>query len=178
MHPARSGRSPRGNTMTTVQPSGSSGVWSIGVKSGQPGSFCGRHRAGLTLASLTIRTGRTDHGADRRGYRPKSSMGIGAKGLLMYAAVRRYEGIIDDDEAARLVRDSFMPQLEKVPGFIAYYWIDAGDGVMASLSVFEDKAGADESVKFAHQWIEDNAPNLFPNPPLVTQGLVVASDTK
>jgi hypothetical protein len=96
----------------------------------------------------------------------------------MYAAVRRYEGIIDDDEAARLVRDSFMPQLEKVPGFIAYYWIDAGEGVMASLSVFDDKVGADESVTFAHQWIEENAPDLFPNPPLVTEGLVVATDAK
>ena len=96
----------------------------------------------------------------------------------MYAAVRRYEGINDDDEAARLVRDSFMPQLEKVRGFVAYDWMDAGDGLMASLSVFEDKAGADESVKFAHKWIEDNAPNLFPNPPEVTEGLVVASDTR
>ena len=62
------------------------------------------------------------------------------KELPMYAAVRRYEGIIDDDEAARLVGDSFMPELETVPGFIAYYWIDAGEGVMASLSVFEDKS--------------------------------------
>lgn len=56
----------------------------------------------------------------------------------MYAAVRRYEGITDDAEAARLVRDSFLPRLENVPGFIAYYWIDAGQGLMASLSVFED----------------------------------------
>jgi len=96
----------------------------------------------------------------------------------MYAAVRRYEGITDDDEAARLVRESFMPQLEKVPGFVAYYWIDAGDGLMASLSVFEDKEGADASVEFAHQWVAENAPNLFPNPPVVTEGLVVAHDTK
>ena len=64
----------------------------------------------------------------------------------MYAAVRRYEGITDDAEAGRLVRESFMPLLEEVSGFIAYYWIDAGEGTMASLSVFEDKAGADESV--------------------------------
>jgi hypothetical protein len=49
---------------------------------------------------------------------------------------------------------------------------------MASLSVFEDKAGADESVTLAHQWVEDNAAALFPNPPRVTEGLVVASDTK
>ena len=64
----------------------------------------------------------------------------------MYAAVRRYEGITDDAEAGRLVRESFLPLLDKVQGFIAYYWIDAGDGAMASLSVFDDKAGADESV--------------------------------
>jgi hypothetical protein len=32
-----------------------------------------------------------------------------AEECAMYAAVRPYEGIIDDDEAARLVRDSFMP---------------------------------------------------------------------
>ena len=96
----------------------------------------------------------------------------------MYAAVRRYEGITDDAEAGRLVRESFMPLLKEVSGFIAYYWIEAGEGTMASLSVFEDKAGADESVIVAHQWVEDNAAALFPNPPRVTEGLVVASDTK
>ena len=94
----------------------------------------------------------------------------------MYAAVRRYEGIIDDAEAGRLVRDSFLPRLDDIPGFIAYYWIDAGNGVMASLSVFEDKEGADKSVEFAHDWIVETAPNLFPNPPQVTEGLVVAHE--
>jgi hypothetical protein len=98
--------------------------------------------------------------------------------MQMYAAVRRYEGITDDAEAGRLVRESFMPLLKEVSGFIAYYWIEAGEGTMASLSVFEDKAGADESVTVAHQWVEDNAAALFPNPPRVTEGLVVASDTK
>ena len=96
----------------------------------------------------------------------------------MYAAVRRYEGITDDVEAGRLVGESFIPQLEHVAGFIAYYWIDAGDGVMASLSVFEDKAGADASVELAHAWVVENAAALIPNPPQVTEGLVVASDTK
>ena len=94
----------------------------------------------------------------------------------MYAAVRRYEGITDDAEAGRLVRDSFLPQLDDIPGFIAYYWIDAGNGTMASLSVFEDKGGADRSVELAHDWIVDNAPGLFPNPPQVTEGRVVAHE--
>ncbi len=96
----------------------------------------------------------------------------------MYAAVRVYEGITDDVEAGRLVRESFLPLLDQVEGFIGYYWIDAGDGAMASLSLFDDKAGADASVELAHQWVEENAAALMPNPPQVTEGLVVASETK
>jgi len=93
----------------------------------------------------------------------------------MYGAVRRYEGIINNAEAARLVGESFVPLLENVPGFIAYYWIDAGNGVMASLSLFESHEGADRSVQIAQAWVAENAPALFPNPPRVTEGPVVAS---
>jgi hypothetical protein len=96
----------------------------------------------------------------------------------MWGAVRRYEGITDPAEAGRLVDQSFVPLLEQVPGFVAYYWIDAGGGVMASLSVYEDQGGADESVRVAHDWVRDNAATLIPNPPQVTEGNVVASDTK
>ena len=96
----------------------------------------------------------------------------------MYAAVRRYEGITDDAEAGRLVAESFVPLLEHVPGFIAYYWIDAGGGAMASLSVFEDQAGADKSVEIAHAWVAENAAELIPNPPQVTEGNVVTSATR
>jgi hypothetical protein len=96
----------------------------------------------------------------------------------MWAAVRRYEGITDPDEAGRLVDESFVPLLEHVSGFIAYYWLDAGEGVMASLSVFEDHAGADESVRMAADWVRENAATLIPNPPQVTEGRVVATATK
>jgi hypothetical protein len=96
----------------------------------------------------------------------------------MWAAVRRYEGITDPDEAGRLVDESFVPLLEHVPGFIAYYWLDAGEGLMASLSVFEDHAGADESVRMAADWVRENAATLIPTPPQVTEGRVVATATK
>jgi hypothetical protein len=94
----------------------------------------------------------------------------------MWAAMRRYEGITDDAEAGRLVGESFIPQLEDIPGFVAYYWIDAGDGIMASLSVFGDKDGADKSVELARDRVRENAAELIPNPPQVTEG-TVASDT-
>ena len=96
----------------------------------------------------------------------------------MYAAVRRYEGVTDPAEAGRLVDESFVPLLEHVSGFIAYYWLDAGDGVMASLSVFEDETGAEESVRIARDWVRENAAALLPNPPRVTEGHVVATATK
>ena len=95
----------------------------------------------------------------------------------MYAAVRRYEGITDDSKAGHMVGESFVPLLEQIPGFVAYYWIDAGDGTMASLSVYEHKEGADRSVEIAHEWVATTAPHLFTKPPQVTEGHVVASDT-
>ena len=100
------------------------------------------------------------------------------KELGMYAAVRRDEGVTDPREAGRLVDESFVPLLEHVPGFIAYYWLDAGDGEMASLSVYENQAGADESVRIAHDWVAENASTLLPNPPYVIEGDVVATATK
>ena len=96
----------------------------------------------------------------------------------MWTAVRRYEGITDPGEAGRLVKERFVPLLQRVPGFIAYYWLDAGNGVMASVSVFENRDGADESVRMAREWVRQNAATLIPNAPQVTEGQVVATGSK
>ncbi|MBP0451179.1 hypothetical protein J5Y04_16760 [Kitasatospora sp. RG8] len=93
----------------------------------------------------------------------------------MYAAVRRYEGVTDPEEAGRRVAEGFVPLLRQVSGFVAYYWIDAGDGVMVSTSVFEEEAGAEESVRRAADFVRDNLASLLPNPPQVTAGHVVAT---
>ncbi|MFB7499448.1 hypothetical protein ACFC09_33020 [Streptomyces sp. NPDC056161] len=93
----------------------------------------------------------------------------------MYAVVRRYEGVTDPAEAGRRVDEGFVPLLRQVPGFVAYYWIDAGEGVMVSTSIYEDRAGADESVRTAADFVRDNLVSLLPNPPQVTAGQVVAA---
>ncbi|MEV8344434.1 hypothetical protein [Streptomyces niveus] len=67
-----------------------------------------------------------------------------------------------------------MPLLRQVPGFVAYYWVDAGGGVMLSTSVYEDQAGADESVSRAADFVRNNLASLLPHPPQVTAGPVVA----
>ncbi|MEV0694479.1 hypothetical protein [Streptomyces sp. NPDC050388] len=93
----------------------------------------------------------------------------------MYAAVRRYEGVTDPAEAGRLVNEGFVPLMRQVSGFVAYYWVDAGDGVMVSTSVFQDRAGAEESSSRAADFVRDNLASLLPNPPQVTAGEVLAS---
>ena len=63
----------------------------------------------------------------------------------MYATVRRYEGVNNPTEAARRVNEGFVPLISQIPGFVAYYWVDAGSDVMISTSVFQDQASAEES---------------------------------
>ncbi len=92
----------------------------------------------------------------------------------MYATVRRYEGVTVPDEAARRVKEGFVPIISQIPGFVAYYWVDAGNGVMISTTVFENKAGAEESNKRAAQWVRENLLSLLPSPPQITAGEVVA----
>jgi hypothetical protein len=53
----------------------------------------------------------------------------------MYVAVRRYEGVSDSQKVAQLVEQVYVPIISEMPGFVAYYWVDAGDGVIASTSV-------------------------------------------
>ncbi|WP_037669867.1 hypothetical protein [Streptomyces griseus] len=93
----------------------------------------------------------------------------------MYVAVRRYEGVTDPAEAGRRVNDGFVPLIREVPGLVAYYWVDAGNGVMVSTSVFESEAGAEESIRRAADFVRDNLAELLPNPPQVMSGQVVAS---
>ena len=92
----------------------------------------------------------------------------------MYAAVRRYEGVTNPGEAGRRVAEGFVPLVSKIPGFVAYYWVDAGGGVMVSTSVFQDKASAEESNKKAADWVRQNTAPMLPNPPQITAGEVVA----
>ncbi len=92
----------------------------------------------------------------------------------MYATVRRYDGVTDPSEAGRRVNEGFAPLVSQIPGFVAYYWVDAGGGVMISTSVFQDRSHAEESTRKAADWVRQNLAALLPNPPQVTAGEVVA----
>jgi hypothetical protein len=87
--------------------------------------------------------------------------------------VRRYEGVTDPQKAGQLVQEGFVPLISEIPGFIAYYWGDAGDGVMVSTSVFEHKDAEEQSTFVAGEFTVEDLSPLSPNPPQVTAGEVV-----
>jgi hypothetical protein len=93
----------------------------------------------------------------------------------MYVTVRRYDGVSDPQKVAQLVDEGFIPIISEMPGFIAYYFADTGDGVMVSTSVFEHKDAEEQSNFRAGQFVAENLAPLLPNPPQVSAGEVVAS---
>jgi hypothetical protein len=92
----------------------------------------------------------------------------------MYVAVRRYEGVTDSQKVAQLVEEDYVPIISEMPGFVAYYCVDAGDGVMVSTSVFEHKDAEEQSTFLAGEFVAEDLGSLSPNPPQVTAGEVVA----
>jgi hypothetical protein len=92
----------------------------------------------------------------------------------MYAAVRRYEGVTDTKEVAQQMEEHFLPMISEMPGFVAYYWVDAGEGVVVTTSVFEHQAAEEESSWKAGQFVAQYIAPLTPNPPQITAGEVVA----
>ena len=95
-----------------------------------------------------------------------------------YLTVRRYDGVPDSKEAARQVQEGFIPLLSKIPGFISYYWVDEGDRVMVSVSVFETREAEEQSNRLAADFVKQHIAPLLPNPPQITAGQVVARAAK
>ncbi len=84
----------------------------------------------------------------------------------MHMTIRLYE--LDPDWVDMLLRrvtEEFVPMIRDAPGFLAYYALDAGDGTVASVSVFEDQAGAEEWNRLAADWVRRELTSMLPNPP-------------
>jgi heme-degrading monooxygenase HmoA len=88
----------------------------------------------------------------------------------MHTVIRRYEGAADSTEVARRAVEEFGPMLRDRPGFQGYYVVDAGDGVLATISVFETEEAAVETTSAAAAWVRENIPELADIPPQVTAG--------
>ena len=95
----------------------------------------------------------------------------------MHATIRRYDGVDTTriNELVSKVNQTFVPQVRELPGFAGYFLIEADNGVLSSLSLFEMPEQADKSTKLVKNWISDeNLGRTLPNAPKITSGKVVA----
>jgi len=98
----------------------------------------------------------------------------------MHATIRRYESVDQGrtDELAKKVDETLLPKLSKLPGFEGYYLIEAGNGVMSSIGLFDTSAQAEESTRVAATWVrEEKLDTALPNPPKITGGEVIVHKT-
>jgi hypothetical protein len=100
----------------------------------------------------------------------------GRKEQRVHVAIRRYQ--LDPgssvQELMRRVNEGFIPIIRDAPGLLAYYALDSGGGTVTWVSIFEDRAGAEESNRMATDWVRQNLASMLPNPPEITAGEVGA----
>ena len=96
----------------------------------------------------------------------------------MHAVVRHYSGA-GAKELADLLEER-KPEIEtiigSVEGLVMYSFARSDDGCF-TVTVCQDKAGTDQSVQIARDWIQENATNLGVSPPAISEGSVILQVT-
>jgi hypothetical protein len=77
------------------------------------------------------------------------------------------------DELMRKLDQGFMPIVSQAPGYVAYYCIDSGDGVVSAISIFDDESTAEASNRLAESWVRENLGPVVPGPAEVISGTVM-----
>jgi hypothetical protein len=128
-----------------------------------PANFSCEAFSEVASALVTLHTGHVDQ--LKAGLRVPPSLTRWAK--AMYVALRRFEGVRDFQKVAQVAKEGFVPIISEMPGFVAYYLVDAGDRVTVSTSVFEHKDAEEQSTFVAGEFVAEHLEPLLPNPPQV-----------
>jgi hypothetical protein len=93
----------------------------------------------------------------------------------MYVQVASYRlGSGSVADLATRIEEGNLPVVESVPGFAAYYAFDAGDGVVASVLVFDSRSGVEEAERRLAGWIEETVEEFHVTPLDVLEGEGIA----
>ena len=92
----------------------------------------------------------------------------------MHAVVRMYSGAGAKKLADVLEgwKNEVEGLIRGVKGFVSYTMIRTADGA-TTVTVCQDKAGTDESMRIAREWVAKNAGDLGASAPTVVEGTAV-----
>jgi hypothetical protein len=100
----------------------------------------------------------------------------------MHATVRRYEmgagsrGAGAVKELMRRCQEELVPKVSQVEGFVGYYVLDTSNAVIASVSIFEHQAGAEEGNRLVKEFFKERLRGLLQANPQVTEGEAVVHE--
>ena len=66
-----------------------------------------------------------------------------------------------------------MPVMSEEPGYIAYYVVNSGDGLVTAVSIFEDEETSFKSNNLAQEWISKHLGDVVPGKAQVISGQVM-----
>ena len=93
----------------------------------------------------------------------------------MYAVIRHHKVKGPQaDELARQGKDDFVPIIREMPGLVAYTIIK-GEDMVSTVSIFKDKAAAEESTRRAVAWAAETVTD-FDVPTEVIEGDAVVHE--
>jgi len=89
----------------------------------------------------------------------------------MFASIRKYSGApLLSDELVKH-QEEIKSVLRPIRGLHAYYVLKTTDGAV-SMTLCEDKAGADESIRVEANWLKDKLPTFASRAPEISTGEV------
>ncbi|HZO29759.1 MAG TPA: hypothetical protein VFH48_27600 [Chloroflexota bacterium] len=93
----------------------------------------------------------------------------------MYTVVRRYTRASELADILLQKQQEVKELISGIPGFKAYYVFRTDWGDVATITVCEDKAGTDESIRRAAVWVRGNVALTEMRAPEIVEGEIILS---
>ena len=93
--------------------------------------------------------------------------------MSLHATICRYDDVTGSTEDLALAGRQLASALSAAPGFVSYALLDAGDGVLVSVSVFEERTDLEAANQLMRAWEMDQTVAPLPVRPQILTGEVV-----
>lgn len=93
--------------------------------------------------------------------------------MPLHATICRYAGVTASIEEVMRAGRRLASALSTAPGFASYAVLDAGEGVLVSVTVFDDRSTLAAAEPLIVRWVAEQLAAWLPGPPEVTAGEVI-----
>jgi heme-degrading monooxygenase HmoA len=91
----------------------------------------------------------------------------------MYTVVRRYARASELADALLRQQQEVTALISAIPGFKAYYVFRTDWGDVVTITICDDKAGTDESIRRAALWVRSNVTGAELRAPEIVEGEII-----